>query len=150
MSTAPLLQTIDLTARFGDRVLYKELNLCLDFDRVALVGRNGVGKSTLLRMLAGSLPVSEGRVFRRCSLAFVEQAVPEEGGSPGEVRRRLLEQALSKGCQMLFLDEPTQDLDEPAVEWLLRELEDWKKGLIVVSSAASCLATQICLGLPKG
>ena len=133
MSAAPLLQTIDLTARFGDRVLYKELNLCLDFDRVALVGRNGVGKSTLLRMLAGSLPVSEGRVFRRCSLAFVEQAVPEEGGSPGEVRRRLLEQALSKGCQMLLLDEPTQDLDEPAVEWLLRELEDWKKGLIVVS-----------------
>ncbi|HIB63836.1 MAG TPA: ATP-binding cassette domain-containing protein [Phycisphaerales bacterium] len=80
LSAAPLLQTIDLTARFGDRVLYKELNLCLDFDRVALVGRNGVGKSTLLRMLAGSLPVSEGRVFRRCSLAFVEQAVPEEGG----------------------------------------------------------------------
>lgn len=33
------------------RLLYRELNLSLDYDKVAIVGRNGVGKSTLLACL---------------------------------------------------------------------------------------------------
>ena len=37
----------------GNRVLFEDLNLDMSCGRVALVGRNGVGKSTLLRMVSG-------------------------------------------------------------------------------------------------
>jgi len=44
-------------------------------DRVGLIGRNGTGKSSLLGVLAGSLPLDDGEVQRRPGLriAIVEQ-----------------------------------------------------------------------------
>ncbi|MEM6740007.1 MAG: ATP-binding cassette domain-containing protein [Pseudomonadota bacterium] len=54
MSRAPLLQLTDLSLGFGAERLFDGLDLILrDGDRVALVGRNGTGKSTLMRVMAG-------------------------------------------------------------------------------------------------
>lgn len=45
--------------------LYEHLDFGLDMDsRVALVGPNGVGKSTLLKMLTGELQPQQGRISR--------------------------------------------------------------------------------------
>ncbi|ORZ39553.1 ATP-binding cassette sub-family F member 2 [Catenaria anguillulae PL171] len=49
--------------------LYMNLNLGVDMDsRIALVGPNGVGKSTLLKLLMGTLQPQDGRVQRHSSL----------------------------------------------------------------------------------
>ncbi|WP_336921851.1 ABC-F family ATP-binding cassette domain-containing protein [Aquipuribacter sp. SD81] len=49
-----------------DRVLLREVSLGVDDgDRVGVVGRNGGGKSTLLRVLAGRLDPDDGRVSVR-------------------------------------------------------------------------------------
>lgn len=46
-----------------DNLLYKDLDFGLDLDsRVALVGPNGVGKSTLLKMMVGALSPTAGQV----------------------------------------------------------------------------------------
>ena len=39
-------------------------------DRIALVGRNGTGKTTLLRILAGFEPATSGQVHRAKGLRF--------------------------------------------------------------------------------
>jgi ABC-2 type transport system ATP-binding protein len=53
----------DLTVRFGDVVAVDGLDLTLAAGAsVALVGRNGAGKSTTLRVLAGVLPPTSGSV----------------------------------------------------------------------------------------
>ena len=53
----------DLTVRFGDVVAVDGFDLTLAAGAsVALVGRNGAGKSTTLRVLAGVLPPTSGRV----------------------------------------------------------------------------------------
>ena len=52
-----------LCLSYGDHDVIRDLDLELDRgDRLALVGENGVGKSTLMRALAGAAPVSGGQV----------------------------------------------------------------------------------------
>jgi ATPase subunit of ABC transporter with duplicated ATPase domains len=133
VTTAPIIQTFDLTARFGERILFQALNLCLEDERVALVGRNGVGKSTLLGLLAGEREPALGRVDIRGSVMLVPQVLPEGAGSPGERRREALRCAAESCSQVLLLDEPTQDLDEKSVDWLRWWLSWYEGGALVAS-----------------
>ncbi|XP_057520440.1 ABC transporter F family member 3 [Amaranthus tricolor] len=49
----------------GGPTLFKNLNFGIDLDsRVAMVGPNGIGKSTILNLIAGELQPSSGTVFR--------------------------------------------------------------------------------------
>jgi ATPase subunit of ABC transporter with duplicated ATPase domains len=131
---APILQTAGLTAKFSDRLLFADLNLCLEHgDKVALIGRNGVGKSTLLSLLAGDSHSQRGEVTRRGQLFLVPQRLAGEGQSPGEQRREYLQQAQSSGADLLLLDEPTQDLDDATVGWLRSWLFAWDRALIVAT-----------------
>lgn len=58
----PPLITLDLAAvGYADKPVLRRLNLRIDpDDRIALLGRNGNGKTTLARLLAAQLPVMEG------------------------------------------------------------------------------------------
>ena len=61
---SPLLQLRDIALTFGGTPLLSgaELSVCLG-ERVALVGRNGTGKSTLLKIAAGLVEPNGGSVF---------------------------------------------------------------------------------------
>ncbi|XP_061374261.1 ABC transporter F family member 3 [Gastrolobium bilobum] len=49
----------------GGPILFRNLNFGIDLDsRVAMVGPNGIGKSTILKLIAGELQPSSGTVFR--------------------------------------------------------------------------------------
>ena len=59
----PALEVCDLTAGYGDSTVLSGVSLTLEPGRIAvLLGRNGVGKSTLVRCLSGLLPVRSGSV----------------------------------------------------------------------------------------
>jgi ABC-2 type transport system ATP-binding protein len=60
---SPVVEVRDLTVRFGTVVAVDGFDLTLSAGAsVALVGRNGAGKSTTLRVLAGVLPPTSGSV----------------------------------------------------------------------------------------
>ena len=105
----PPLITLDMAAVGYDAVpILKRLNLRLDpDDRLALLGRNGNGKTTLARLLAAQLPAMEGgmNASGKMRVGYFTQYQVEEldrdetplqhmtiamkGASPGAVRAQL-------------------------------------------------------------
>jgi ATPase subunit of ABC transporter with duplicated ATPase domains len=58
-----LLSTVNLTQRYGKRVLFDKINITLDVGkRYGLIGANGAGKSTILKILSGEIEPSDGEV----------------------------------------------------------------------------------------
>jgi len=58
-----LLSTVNLTQRYGKRVLFDKINLTLDIGkRYGLIGANGAGKSTLIKILSGEIEPTDGEV----------------------------------------------------------------------------------------
>lgn len=66
----------DVCQSFGDRVLLQQANLHVYWkDRLAIVGRNGTGKSTILNILRGELPLDSGnaRLGSNVRVGFLSQ-----------------------------------------------------------------------------
>jgi len=67
----------DVHLSFGGRPVLSGVDLvAAPGDRVAVVGENGRGKTTLLRVLAGDLPVDRGEVHRAGSVGVADQQIP--------------------------------------------------------------------------
>ena len=65
----PIIATDDVAVGYGERVVLSGLNLRVDNDdRIALLGSNGNGKSTLVKLLAGKLEPMHGSVTRAANL----------------------------------------------------------------------------------
>jgi ATP-binding cassette subfamily F protein 3 len=71
-----LVELVDVTKAFADRVLFKNVSLNVERgERIAVVGPNGAGKSTLLRVLVGSERIQGGIrvVGDRVSIGYYAQ-----------------------------------------------------------------------------
>jgi ATP-binding cassette subfamily F protein uup len=67
--TKVLLAAENLGLKFGERTLFNNLEFSIaKGDKIALMGRNGVGKSSLLKILLGELQESSGTVTRAPNL----------------------------------------------------------------------------------
>ena len=78
------LATLDgVSLAYGHLPLFESADLRIDAgERVALIGRNGSGKSSLLKVVNGEIPPDRGTVWRAPGLrtARLEQDVPGSGG----------------------------------------------------------------------
>jgi len=63
------------------RVLFDNLTLAFGAERTGLVGRNGVGKSTLIRLILGELAPNAGGVSLRGRMGVLRQAVVSPDGA---------------------------------------------------------------------
>jgi ATP-binding cassette subfamily F protein 3 len=77
----PIINMEGAAVGYGGPPILKKLSLRIDQDdRIALLGRNGEGKSTLSKLLAGKLQASEGRMTRSSKLRigyFAQHQVDE-------------------------------------------------------------------------
>ena len=76
MVASPQISLRNISLSFGEKPIFENLNLLIHpRDRIALVGRNGVGKSTLLKVLQGSVIQDEGdrMLSKGLSIGYMEQ-----------------------------------------------------------------------------
>src|SRR3990167_10862607 len=74
-----ILNIKDLMVSFGHHPLFHGVNLQVSTgERIALVGRNGVGKSTLLKIIAGESSPDSGTIqcSKNTTIAMLSQTVP--------------------------------------------------------------------------
>ena len=124
-----LMSLKDVSLAFGGPSILENVSLSISKGlRAALTGRNGEGKSTLMKVISGELEPDTGEIVRAPGLKTVNvsQAVPSDRPgdeafnalSGGKRRRRILEDALLSKPDLLLLDEPTNHLDIEAIDWL--------------------------------
>ena len=73
----PFIRLTDVSIAFGVHPVLDHVDFQLDQgERVGLIGRNGEGKSTLMKAIAGSIPVDSGEIWRQpgTRITMLEQA----------------------------------------------------------------------------
>ena len=138
-AVTPYLLVENLTKSVGSKVLFSNISFAVNKgQRIALIARNGIGKSTLLNILMGKTDYDNGKITWRKDLKvkYLPQHITveslEDGSayslemkgedfkklSGGQQKKLLLQQVLDDEPDILLLDEPTNHLDLETVVWL--------------------------------
>ena len=138
-AVTPCLLVENLTKSVGSKVLFSNISFAVNKgQRIALIARNGIGKSTLLEILMGKTDYDNGKITWRKDLKvkYLPQHITveslEDGSadyleiksedfkklSGGQQKKLLLQQVLDDEPDILLLDEPTNHLDLETVVWL--------------------------------
>eukprot|EP00903_Cladosiphon_okamuranus_P020487 g18806.t1 len=144
-----VIEAEGLGKTFGDKVIVRDLVLrVMRGDRVAFVGPNGVGKTTLIKLLMGEIAADSGKAdqvlvrgqpkhvvgYLKEFLFDERQArAPVRSLSGGEKARLLLAKLMARESNVLVLDEPTNDLDVETLDLLQELLDDYDGTVLLVS-----------------
>ena len=71
-----MIAASNLSMRFGKKILFENVSVkFLPGSRYGIIGANGVGKSTFMKILSGELEPTTGHVAidKDCTMAFLKQ-----------------------------------------------------------------------------
>jgi ATP-binding cassette subfamily F protein uup len=189
--TRKLLVANNMTKSLGGKVLFKGIDLVLSpGTRLGIVGKNGTGKTTMLKVMAGTIAQDMGTIKYADDLRIVyfdqhrenlpsemtlKEALSPNGDtinyrgqsihvngwakrflftpdrlklpvrclSGGERARILIAKLMLEPADILFLDEPTNDLDIETLEVIEESLLTFA-GAVVLISHDRCMMDRLC------
>ncbi len=75
-----LLRFDEISLEFGDQLILRDADLAIEpGERVCLIGRNGAGKSTTLKLISGEIEADRGEIVRKTDLVVSQlaQSLPD-------------------------------------------------------------------------
>lgn len=107
-----MLNIHDLHVSFGGEPLFEEITFRLNAgNRVGLIGKNGAGKSTMLKVIAGDIEYDQGQIAieRGVSIGFLRQDIDFQKG------RTVLEEAYTAFEKARAIEVEIDDINEQLV-----------------------------------
>ncbi|MFM7401352.1 MAG: ABC-F family ATP-binding cassette domain-containing protein [Bacteroidota bacterium] len=104
-----MLSLSNIYIQYGDRILLDRVNLVIKpGERVGLVGRNGAGKSTILKIIAGEMSPQEGNVVvpNHFTLGYLHQDMLLPKG------KTVIDETMTAFSEMLELEKELHDIGE--------------------------------------
>ena len=161
MSNKELIRAQGIEFSYGDQLILNFDNFYLyEGEKVGIVGVNGVGKTTLLKLLMGEIKPDKGKIVRNCEPFYFKQfdnepdpfdidfgeagklkiqdKIWQDNVSGGENTRLCLAQLFSSERAVAFIDEPTANLDGKGRELLVDRLKDIESMILI------CHDRQVC------
>ena len=154
-----MLEIKDLNISINDRYLIKNLNLILNNgDKLAIIGEEGNGKSTLLKSILGICEYAEisGNInLKGNRIGYLEQSISTDKLDKSVYEFLFIDESdyydkinnlykyldlINLTDDILFLDEPTNDLDIETLEWLEQFINNTNKPIMYVSHDETLLA----------
>ncbi|WP_409250988.1 ribosomal protection-like ABC-F family protein [Bacillus sp. SCS-153A] len=131
-----LMKAKNVRYTLGEKTMFNEKELSIYHgDKIGLVGRNGQGKSLLLKYLQGMTEIMPD-IDWYCSSGYLPQLSNNESSSclsGGERTMKMLNGLFSEGHRLMFLDEPSNNLDWERIEELQKRLASINGSFVVVS-----------------
>ena len=119
-----MLNIHNLSVSFGGTYLFEEVTFRLGSgDRVGLVGKNGAGKSTMLKVLAGDIKPDSGSIAteKEIKMGFLRQDIDFEVG------RTVLEEAYQAFADIKFVEKKLEEINAQLVERTDYETESYSQ-----------------------
>lgn len=133
----------NISYTFSDGLtIFDQINFKLpNNEKVALIGDNGTGKTTLLNLIQGNLMPTQGHIQVDGTIEFVPQFEPKSMQvSPGQDQLKRLEYAFSRKADVILLDEPTSNLDKNGIQKVVNLINHYHGIVLVISHDKAFLA----------
>lgn len=152
-----VLSMQDISLELGNKLLFEfDLLSVYQGERIGIIGKNGEGKTSLLKLILGEIEAKKGRVQKEIDFSYFPQ-LPEELiennieinpeilsqfnvpkaefnlMSGGEQAKYRLSKVFSSYKEGIILDEPTTHLDQKSKDFLIEELRYYYGTIIFVS-----------------
>lgn len=134
-----------------------------NYDKIGIVGKNGIGKTTLLKILLGQIKLDTAEIKTYGKISYIPQFeqtkiddiedktilgklnvhnVTGDNLSGGEETKLKIAKALAENSDAIFADEPTCNLDNESIEYITNTLK-YYFGSVVVISHDRCFLDEI-------
>ncbi|MCQ2599359.1 MAG: ATP-binding cassette domain-containing protein [Alphaproteobacteria bacterium] len=100
---------------------------------VAIIGDNGTGKTTLLKIIAGFIVPDTGHVTINGECKYLGQFNTNKLKSGGQSQMDAIAAAFDSNADILLLDEPTNNLDPNARHEFYKKLRNYYGTVVIVS-----------------
>ncbi len=149
-----LIEAKGIKKFFGERRILEFEQLKIEHnDRIGIVGENGVGKSTLIKILSQKIQVDEGYVKTKGKVGYISQfegpssqhisyemaskfnvsADWDASMSGGEKTKFKIAAALDASNTIIFADEPTSNMDLASISTMEYFFTTYEGALVIIS-----------------